>query len=68
MKIHVNGEERKFETDELTAFELLERLGIGNRRVAVEVNQRIVPRAKHADHRLQCGDKVEIVHFVGGGA
>ena len=68
MKIHVNGEERIFESAQLTAYELLERLGLQDRRVAVEVNQRIVPRAQHAEHRLQDGDKVEIVHFVGGGA
>ena len=68
MKIHVNGEERSFESSELSASELLEQLGLQNRRVAVEVNQHIVPRAKHAEHRLQDGDKVEIVHFVGGGA
>ena len=68
MKIHVNGEERIFESAQLTAYELLERLGLQDRRVAVEVNQRIVPRAQHSEHRLQDGDKVEIVHFVGGGA
>lgn len=68
MKIHVNGEERAFKSAELTAYELLEHLGLQDRRVAVEVNQRIVPRAQHTEHRLQDGDKVEIVHFVGGGA
>ncbi len=68
MNIHVNGEERSLSSSEVSVFELLEQLGLQNRRVAVEVNQHIVPRAQHADHRLQNGDKVEIVHFVGGGA
>ena len=68
MNIHVNGEERSLSSSEVSVSELLEQLGLQNRRVAVEVNQRIVPRAQHAEHRLQNGDKVEIVHFVGGGA
>ena len=68
MNIHVNGEERSLSSSEVIVSELLEQLGLQNRRVAVEVNQRIVPRAQHAEHRLQNGDKVEIVHFVGGGA
>ena len=68
MNIHVNGEERAFELPKLSASDLLEQLGLQGRRVAVEVNQRIVPRAQHAEHWLQDGDKVEIVHFVGGGA
>ena len=68
MNIHVNGEERSLSSSEVSVCELLEQLGLQNRRVAVEVNQHIVPRAQHADHRLQNGDKVEIVHFVGGGA
>jgi len=68
MKIHVNGEERSFESSDISTIDLLEHLGLQNRRVAVEVNQRIVPRAQHAEHRLQDGDKIEIVHFVGGGA
>ena len=68
MKIQVNGEERSFESSELSTTDLLEHLGLQDRRVAVEVNQRIVPRVQHAEHRLQDGDKIEIVHFVGGGA
>ena len=68
MNIHVNGEERSLSSSEVSVSELLEQLGLQNRRVAVEVNQHIVPRAQHAEHRLQNGDKVEIVHFVGGGA
>ena len=68
MNIHVNGEERSLSSSEVSVSELLEQLGLQNRRVAVEVNQQIVPRAQHAEHRLQNGDKVEIVHFVGGGS
>lgn len=64
----VNGEPRTFAAEGLTVAELLERLGQAGRRVAVEVNRRIVPRARHAEHRLEAGDEVEIVQFVGGGA
>ena len=46
---------------------LLEREGLAQRRVAVEVNGRIVPRGRHGEHVLQPGDRVEIVHALGGG-
>ena len=68
MNIHVNGEERTFESESLTALGLLAELGLQDRRVAVEVNCCIVPRARHGEHHLNEGDQVEIVHFVGGGA
>jgi sulfur carrier protein len=37
------------------------------KRLAVEVNQEIVPRSTYAAHRLRTGDRVEIVHAIGGG-
>ena len=46
---------------------LLEVLGLADRRVAVEVNERVIRRALHTDYTLGDGDVVEIVHFVGGG-
>ncbi|HEY4583282.1 MAG TPA: sulfur carrier protein ThiS [Lysobacter sp.] len=46
---------------------LLEREGLAGRRVAVEVNGEIVPRGRHAGHGLREGDRVEIVHALGGG-
>jgi sulfur carrier protein len=42
-------------------------LGLGPRRIAVEVNRTLVPRATYAGTPLRDGDQVEIVHFVGGG-
>jgi thiazole synthase len=51
-----------------TVTALLEQLGIDSRRVAVEVNRDLIPRAKHPYHSLQPGDSVEIVTLVGGGA
>ncbi len=47
--------------------ELLCAAGLAERRVAVEVNGQIVPRSQHAEHRLQAGDRVEIVQALGGG-
>ena len=64
--IVLNGEARRFEAP-LTVAALLERTGFGQRRVAVEVNREIVPRSRHAGHVLAEGDRVEIVHALGGG-
>lgn len=46
---------------------LLQSQALADRRVAVEVNGEIIPRARHAGHGLQSGDRVEIVHALGGG-
>jgi thiamine biosynthesis protein ThiS len=46
---------------------LLEQMQIGRERVAVEVNRDIVPKAAYDSHILSAGDRIEIVHFVGGG-
>jgi sulfur carrier protein len=66
MEITLNGESRRFEAP-LTVAELLARTGHAQRRVAVEVNREIVPRSRHAGHALADGDRVEIVHALGGG-
>lgn len=50
-----------------TIARLLEGQGMGCRRVAVEVNQEIVPRSAHGRHELVDGDRVEIVQALGGG-
>ena len=51
----------------LAGNDLVAELGLGAKRIAVEVNRDIVPREEYADCRLQAGDEIEIVHFVGGG-
>ena len=66
MRLQVNGEPMEV-PEGTTVAELLERLRLGTQRVAVERNRDIVPRAEHATMRLQEGDEIEIVHFVGGG-
>ena len=62
----INGEPRSL-PQPCTVAELLASLRHDSKRVAVEVNQAVVPAAQHAQHRLHPGDKVEIVTFVGGG-
>lgn len=50
-----------------TVAALLESQALAGRRVAIEVNGEIVPRGRHAEHQLHPGDKVEVVHALGGG-
>ena len=64
--IHVNSEPRQF-PDPLTVAELLELLGRDPKKLAVEVNETVVPRGEHPSRSLQDGDRVEIVTLVGGG-
>lgn len=66
MDILLNGEARVV-PDGHTLIALLAAEGLSERRVAVEVNGDIVPRGRHATHALQQGDRVEIVHALGGG-
>lgn len=66
MKIQLNGAPQDIEPGtRLTALLLHE--GLAERRVAVEVNGAIVPRGLHIEHVLHEGDRVEIVHALGGG-
>jgi sulfur carrier protein len=66
MQIHLNGEAREFACPPTIA-DVLAAAGLAGRRVAVEVNRCIVPRVRHAEHRLAEGDVVEVVHALGGG-
>ena len=66
MDIHLNGEPRTLAAA-ATIADLLRNEGLADRRVAVEVNGAIVPRGAHAAHALADGDRVEVVHALGGG-
>ncbi|MFC6841941.1 sulfur carrier protein ThiS [Xanthomonas theicola] len=66
MNIELNGQVRPLPPHTTVASLLLEE-GLAQRRVAVEVNGAIVPRGMHATHALHDGDRVEIVHALGGG-
>jgi thiazole synthase len=67
LHLTVNGEPQTL-PEPLSVADLLEKMGYDRRRIAVEVNRAIVPRAQHAAQRLQPGDSVEIVTLVQGGA
>jgi thiamine biosynthesis protein ThiS len=67
MTLHINGETRDFPSP-LSLSSLIEQLGMKQDRVAVELNYDIVPRERWAATSLADGDRLEIVHFVGGGS
>lgn len=67
LNLTINGEARTL-SEPVTVAELVECLGYDGRRVAVEVNQEVIPRSRHAEQRLASGDTVEIVTLVGGGS
>lgn len=64
--IHVNGAQKHFDNVDTVA-DLLFQLGRGDLPCAVEVNEQLVPKSKHAVHELNAGDRVELVTLVGGG-
>jgi sulfur carrier protein len=66
MNIVLNGEARCLDGTPTLA-DLLAAAGLAGRRLAVEVNLEIVPRGRHAEHRLQEGDRVEVIVAMGGG-
>jgi sulfur carrier protein len=66
MTIVVNGDARTVAPGTTVAV-LIAELGFGDRRVAVECNREVVPRARHATTVLGEGDRLEVVTFVGGG-
>jgi sulfur carrier protein len=66
MQIQLNGQPREID-DGLTIAGLLEELKLTGKPVAVEVNRELVPRSRHAEHRLRAADCVEVVTLVGGG-
>lgn len=66
MQITVNGEQCEV-VDGITAAQLVDDMAITGKRIAMEVNLEIVPRSSYAEYTFKSGDKVEIVHAVGGG-
>lgn len=66
MNIQLNGDTHEL-PDNSTAQDLVLQLGLGEKRLAMEVNREIVPRTTYAAHLLHDGDEVEIVHAIGGG-
>jgi sulfur carrier protein len=66
MQIRVNGKPTEV-AEGISMAALIDQLALAGRRLAVEVNEELVPRSRFAEHRLAEGDRVEIIHAVGGG-
>ena len=66
MNIIINGEPHTF-ADGLSANKLIDELKLGGKRLAMEVNGDILPKSAYSNHEFKDGDKVEIIHAVGGG-
>jgi sulfur carrier protein len=66
LEVIINGEPRQIQAS-CSVQQLLETMSISNKRLAVEVNEEIVPKSQHADYHFKDGDRVEIVHAIGGG-
>ena len=67
MTLTINGQEREFKTVSNIS-DLISQLGMKADRVAVELNRELVPRDSWPETPITDGDKLEIVHFVGGGS
>lgn len=66
LRVYVNGESREVQGSPSLA-ELITELDLPAARIAVEVNRDVVRRSEWATTMLRDEDKIEIVHFVGGG-
>ncbi len=66
MEFQLNGESQQV-GGPLTVHSLLERFDLGRRRVAVAINDEVVPRSRFAEVEIREGDQVEVIHAVGGG-
>lgn len=66
MQIIINGAPTEVSED-LSLADLIDQLDLAGRRLAVEVNEDLVPRSRFEQQRLAGGDRVEIIHAVGGG-
>jgi thiamine biosynthesis protein ThiS len=66
LQVEINGERRDV-TASITLFELITHLALAPERLAIELNQRVVRRADWPHTAVNEGDRIEIVHFVGGG-
>jgi sulfur carrier protein len=66
MKVLINGEAKEIET-EVTLSQLLEHFSLPSERIAIELNRQVVRRKDWELIQIKEADKIEIVHFVGGG-
>lgn len=64
--VEVNGERLQLPQDS-TVDQLIQTMALTEQRLAVELNLDVIPRSQYSKQRLQPGDRVEIVHAIGGG-
>jgi thiazole synthase len=67
MRLTINGEEKTYDED-LTVEMLLGKVGLDSKKIAIERNMEIVPKSAYTQTNLTDGDRLEIVHFIGGGS
>ncbi|MGB5305280.1 MAG: sulfur carrier protein ThiS [Gammaproteobacteria bacterium] len=66
MEITLNGASRSV-PEQTSAHDLIQSLGLANKRLALEINREIIPRSTFDQHMIRPGDTIEIVHAIGGG-
>lgn len=66
IEIILNGQPHQL-SENISISNLLSQLELQNKRLAVELNNELIPKGQHATHYLKAGDKLEIVHAIGGG-
>jgi thiamine biosynthesis protein ThiS len=66
MQITINGEKKEI-SNELNLSELLKRFSMPQQRIAIELNKEVVRKKDWENIKLSDGDKLEVIHFVGGG-
>ncbi|MFJ6413181.1 thiamine biosynthesis protein ThiS [Terribacillus saccharophilus] len=67
MNIQLNGRQQELSADIKTIAQLLASLSLEKRIVIVELNKEIINKTAYAEQSIRNGDKVELIHFVGGG-
>jgi len=65
LEIHLNGEQKQVTAANVA--ELLCELGMENRMIAIERNMEVVPKSRYNETTLSNGDRIEVVHMIGGG-
>ncbi len=70
LNVRINGSERSFPglAEPVPLAGVVEALGLKADRIAIEHNGQIASRTNWSNLQVRCGDRLEIVHFVGGGA
>ena len=66
MQVTINGEHRSLD-DGISLADLLLQLDLAEKRIAVEINESIVPKSLHGDTAIKPDDRIEIIHAIGGG-